>query len=71
LSETFEPHLEEPEISEREFALRFLRAAVGNIDQYVSKMLNDVREPPGTGCIGRKALEERRKDESFCFTVSL
>lgn len=40
LSETFEPHPEEPEISEREFALRFLRAAVGNIDQYVNKMLN-------------------------------
>jgi hypothetical protein len=41
LSETFEPHPEEPEIIEQEFATKFLRAFVGDIRKYVDGMLNE------------------------------
>lgn len=47
LSETFEPYTEEPEINDKEFALRFLRAVAGDFDQYVNKMLNDFEMQEG------------------------
>jgi hypothetical protein len=41
LSETFEPHSDESEISEQEFATKFLKDFVGDIRKYVDRMLNE------------------------------
>ena len=44
LSDTFEPYAEAPEITIEEHTNKLLRAAVGDIDKYVDRMLEDLKK---------------------------
>jgi hypothetical protein len=47
LDETYEPYTEAPEITLEEYTNKLLRATVGDVDSYVSKMLDDLKLQEG------------------------
>lgn len=49
LSETYEPFVEEPEISTDAHTDKLLRAVVGDIDSYVVRMLDEMEMQEGEG----------------------